>query len=208
MKPISFTAFFLCLQFIVHAQSGGDSADHKWSGAAEADYYIIPGEKTPPTITAYVEHNSWHFETRYNYEDINSFSEFAGYNIEKDFKKGSLAVTPMFGAVAGKSNGLLPGLEITASYSNFNFYSENEYMFDFKGKQDYYFYSWTELSKQVIKNFNVGGIIENLRWYKTNFDTQKGVYAEYNLGNFTLDAYYLNPFSNSSLGVISLIATF
>lgn len=208
MKPISFTALLLCLHFALHAQTASDSADAKISGAAESDFYIIPGEKTPPTITAYIEHKSWHFETRYNYEDINSFSGFAGYNFEKEIKNVDLTLTPMFGMVAGNSNGLLPGLEITASYGKFNFYSENEYMFDFKGQTDDYFYSWTELNRQVFKNINVGVIAESLRWYKTNFNVQRGVYAEYNIGSFTFDAYYLNPFTNSGFGVITAIVSF
>lgn len=195
MKPISFTALIVCLPFISFAQSASDNINNEWNGSAVSYFYFVPGEKIPPTLTGFTDHKSLHLEARYNYEDINSFSAFAGWNFEKQFGKLNVTATPMAGVVVGHSNGILPGFEVTASYSFLNFYSENEYMLSFKGKDNYFFYSWTELNALTIKNLKAGVLAQSLQWYKTKFDVQRGIYAEYSLGKFTFDFYYFNPFT-------------
>jgi len=196
MKPISFIALIACFPFNAYTQSNSDSAESNWSGSLAAYYYFIPGDKIPPTITGIADHHALHLESRYNYEDINSLSVFAGYNIEKELGGVDITATPMAGMVVGHTNGILPGLEFNISYKAFTLYSENEYMLDFKGKENYFFYSWTQLSVQVFKNVSTGVLAQSLRWYQTKFDVQRGLYAEYTTGKFTFDFYYFNPFTD------------
>jgi hypothetical protein len=196
MKPISFIALIACFPFIAYTQSGSDSAESNWSGSLAAYYYFIPGDKIPPTITGIADHGALHLESRYNYEDINSLSVFAGYNIEKNLGELSIAATPMAGMVVGNTKGILPGLEFTFSYKTFTLYSENEYMLDFKGKENYFFYSWTQLSAEAFKNVSAGVLAQSLRWYQTKFDVQRGLFGEYSTGRFTFDLYYFNPFTD------------
>ena len=203
MRVIILISLFVCPSYLLHAQTADDSAAKKWSGSAAVYYYLIPGEKTPPTITVCADHKSLHIESRYNYEDINSLSAFAGWNFEKQYNKLDVSVTPMAGAVVGHTNGILPGLEFNASYKSFTLYSENEYVLDFRGREDYFFYSWTELSAQIFKNTQAGIVAQSLRWFKTKFNIQRGMYAEYNTGSFTFDAYYFNPFTNSDFAIVS-----
>jgi len=114
----------------------------------------------------------------------------------------------MAGMVAGHTNGIIPGLEITAAYSRFTLYSENEYMLDFKGRENYFFYSWTQLSSQIFKNTQVGFLAQSLRWYQTKFDVQRGIYAEYSAGNFTFDVYHFNPFTDFNFTIVSASYSF
>lgn len=194
------------LPLVMYAQPGNDTTKSKWSGSFAGYYYFIPDEKIPPTLTGFTDFKSLHLEARYNYEDKNSFSLFTGKNFERQYGKFDLVITPMAGVVVGHTNGILPGLEFSASYSVFNLYSENEYMLDFKGKENYFFYSWTELNAQLLKNLKAGVLAQSLRWYKTQFDVQRGVYAEYSLGQFTFDVYYFNPFTgfNFTMAAMSL----
>jgi hypothetical protein len=203
MRVIFLISLFACSWFLLHAQTADDSAGNAWSVSAAAYYYFIPGEKVPPTFTAFADHKSLHIESRYNYEDIHSLSVFAGWNFEKQYNNLDITVTPMAGAVAGNTSGILPGLEFTASYKNFNLYSENEYVLNFKGKENNFFYSWTQLSAQIFKNTQAGVLAQSLRWYQTKFDVQRGIYAEYNAGNFTFDVYYFNPFTNFNFAIVS-----
>jgi hypothetical protein len=202
MRAIFLISLFVSPLFLL-AQTADGSTDNAWSGSAAAYYYFIPGDKIPPTITACADHKSLHLESRYNYEDINSLSVFTGWNFEKQYNKLDITATPMAGAVVGKTNGIIPGLEFTAAYSRFTLYSENEYMLDFKGRGNYFFYSWTQLSGQVFKNTQAGVLAQSLRWYQTKFDVQRGIYAEYNMGNFTFDIYHFNPFTNFNFTIIS-----
>ncbi len=187
---------FLFLPIFSYGQSTKDSTENDWSGLVSGYYYFIPEENIQPTITGYVDHKNLHIEGRFDYEDANTFSLFAGYNWEKD---GTLkvSVTPMAGIAVGRTNGLLPGLEFNIDYKCLNLYSENEYMLDFKGRQKYFFYSWTEFNTVVYKNLKAGVLAQSLRWFHTKFDIQRGVYTEYSLGNFTFDFYYFNPFTDS-----------
>ena len=208
MKLI-FSAFTLVvLPTALYAQDQTDSTETNWSATAAAYCYFISGEELHPTIIATADHKSLHLEARYNYEDVNTVSVFAGYTWEKSSSKFDLNITPMAGISAGNTNGVLPGLEIDASFSKLNFYSENEYMLDFTGKENNFFYSWTQLSTPVLKNTQVGLISESLRWYKTKFDLQKGVYIEYAKRNITLDLYYYNPLSSYDFMVAAVTYEF
>ena len=205
MKIHTLLLIFFLTPYYLFAQNDEDSSDKAWPKSASLYYYLIPGEWEPPTVSAYTDHKHLHIETRFNYEDINSVSAFAGYNFESDGKV-SLTATPIFGIVAGRSNGFLPGFELNVDYLNFNLYSENEYMLAFKGKDDDYFYSWSQLSSSIIKNVRLGLAAQSLRWYKTKFDIQRGFYAEYSTVNFTFDAFYYNPFTTFNFVIVS--ATF
>lgn len=202
-----FSIALIVLPVVLNAQQAEDSIQKNWSGSIAGYYYFIPGEENYPTIIGCSDHKSLHLEARYNYEDINTASAFAGYTWEKD-GKFSYSVTPMAGIAVGHSNGILPGFECSASYSKINFYSENEYMLSFKGKEDNFFYSWTQLSASMFKNTQAGVLAQSLRWYKTEFDIQRGIYAEYAPGNFTFDFYYFNLFTNSDFAVASVTYTF
>ena len=195
------------LPFIAYAQDTKDSSEKKWDVSAAAYYYFIQGEEMHPTIIGCADYKSLHLEARYNYEDINTASIFAGWTFGKD-GKFSYSVTPMAGIAAGNSNGVLPGLECSATYSIINFYTENEYMLDFKGKENNFFYSWTQLSANTFKNMQAGVLTESLRWFKTKFDVQRGIYAEYSPGNFTFDIYGFNLFTSSHFFMASVTYQF
>ncbi len=201
-----FTIAMLVWPAVLHAQQT-DSTAKNWTGTVAAYEYLIQQEAIHPTIIGCADFKSLHLESRFNYEDINTVSAFAGWMWKKDGKL-SLSATPMIGMAVGKSNGILPGLECSVSFSKINFYSENEYMLSFKGKTDYFFYSWTQLSTTIFKNFQSGVLAQSLRWFKTKFDVQRGVYAEYALHNFTFDIYYFNAFTSSHFTEASITYAF
>lgn len=189
--------------FISTAQKTEDVTEKKWTGNLEADYYFLPEYKLHPTIIGYAENKALHFEARYNYEDNNTASVNIGRTWSKD-GDFSFSITPMAGVAFGKSDGVLPGYECEATYSKIYFYSEGEYLLDFKGKGNYFFYSWTQLGANIFKNLQAGAITESLRWYQTKLAVQKGVYAEYATGRFLFDFYYFNPFSKYTYVVCSV----
>ncbi|MBV9963375.1 MAG: hypothetical protein JO072_14110 [Parafilimonas sp.] len=197
----------IALPGVLHAQQTQDSTEKSWTGFVEADYYFIPADEIHPTITASVDHKALHLEARYNYEDFNTASFHVGYSWQKD-GDFSVTATATGGIAVGLSNGILPGFECSADYSKLSFYSENEYMFAFNGKENNFFYSWTQLSASIFKNVSVGVSAETLKLYKTKFDVQKGVYAEYAAGKFLFDVYYFNPFSQYNYVVGSVAFNF
>jgi hypothetical protein len=123
-----------------------------WSFAADAYYYMLPAEKNTTVFIGPADYRSLHLEGRYNYEDRRTASLFVGYNLEAGHKL-TLAATPMIGFAVGNTNGIVPGLEMTLTWLILDFYSESEYVFDLEGKENDYFYTWTQLAITPFPEF-------------------------------------------------------
>jgi hypothetical protein len=56
-------------------------------------------------------------EPRYNYEDLNTISAWAGYNFTGG-KKFEYAITPILGCILGNTRGISAGLEFTLGFDD------------------------------------------------------------------------------------------
>jgi hypothetical protein len=196
------------LPFLLYAQQNeGDSSQPKWSFSTSGYYYFIPDDKNTLTLIGYADYKALHLEARYNYEDQHTGSAFAGWRFETG-KKFELGVTPMMGIAFGNTNGVIPALELDAAYNIFDFYSESEYLVDFSGKENNFFYVWSELAVSPLDALRTGISIQRTRLYQTKFDTQRGIFAEYSFRKFTTGAHYFNPFTSDSFVIISLSVDF
>jgi hypothetical protein len=194
--------------FTLHAQeNAGDSSQPKWSFSASGYYYFIPEDKNTLTLIGYADHKALHLEGRYNYEALNTGSAFAGWRFEtgKEFQFGA---TPMVGIAFGSTNGVIPALELDAAYKIFDFYSESEYLVDFSGKENNFFYVWSELAVSPVDALRTGMSIQRTRLYQTKLDTQRGIFAEYSFRKLTTGAHYFNPFSSDNFVIVSLSVNF
>src|SRR3954464_15749484 len=77
-------------------QNAVDSSQSKWSFSTSGYYYFIPNDKNTFTLIGYADHKAWHLEARYNYEDRNTASVFAGLRFETGGKL-QFGATPMVG---------------------------------------------------------------------------------------------------------------
>ena len=136
-----------------------------------------------------------HLEARYNYENINTFSAWFGYNFEGG-KKFQYTITPMLGGLAGSINGISPGLELNFDFFNFNFNSASEYVFDFKGKEDNYYYNWTDLTYIPLDWLWFGISTQRTRYYQSNREFQYGPMLGFGYKWIGLTAYWYNPFDD------------
>jgi len=196
--PVHLLLFVCCSS---SAQTGHDSPGRKWSFSANNYYYNVPEDNTL-TFIGIADHKKLHLEVRYNYEDDRTASAFAGWRFAANGEV-ELEVLPMLGIVFGNTNGVAPGLELSALFRKFDFYSESEYVFDFSTKENNFLYTWGELAIN-IKSFRTGLSWQRTVLYHTDYDIQHGVLAEYTFGRLTTGAYYFNPFSNADFVVISL----
>ena len=180
-----------------------DSAKAAWAFSSSAYYYLVPDEKNTLSLIGYADHKSLHFEGRYNYEDHKTGSLFAGWRFEGG-SKFVFGATPMIGLVFGNTNGTGAGLELDAAYGIFDFYSETEYIVDFSGTENNFLYTWGEIGVSPFDRFRTGISYQRTKLYQTQFDVQRGLFAEYQLWKFTLGAYYFDPFSSSQYAIASL----
>ena len=180
-----------------------DTISSSWSFEIEAYYYILPGEKNTTTLIGYANHKALHLETRYNYEDANTASIFGGYRFDAGHKL-LLSITPMLGFVFGNTNGIAPGLETSLSWKKLDFYSESEYVLDFDGKENDFFYTWTELAITPLRNFRTGISGNRTRLFHSPLEIQKGIFAEYSFWKLTAGVHYFNPFSDDDFVIATL----
>ena len=116
---IALILYFLpCILFA--QQNIADSTQSKWSSSASGYYYFLPEEANTFTFIGSADHKALHLEARYNYEDVNTASAFAGWRFETG-PKFQFAATPMLGFAFGNTDGFVPALEMEASYKIFDF---------------------------------------------------------------------------------------
>jgi hypothetical protein len=186
----------------VFAQETTDST--KWEFNADVNFYFIPDDFfVLPVFKA--DKGKLHLEARYNYEDRETFSAWAGYNLSGG-KKLEYAITPMIGGVVGLSNGIAPGLELTLNLGRFELYSESEYFFDIESKENNFFYNWTDLSYSATDWLWFGLSGQRTRVYQTDLDIQRGLLIGGGLKRWELTTYIYNlgfddPFFLATLSV-------
>lgn len=207
MKKTLFASIILIIFFSsAFAQVTEMPAKKKWNFGADMNFYFLPdGFIGLPVFRA--DKNKLHLEARYNYEDLETFSGWVGYNFEGG---GNVEyfITPMIGGVVGLSNGIAPGLEFTFTYKGFELYNESEYLFDVNSNENNFFYSWADFtySPKDWLWFGISG--QRTRLYQTELDIQRGVLIGGGFKSWELSGYYYNVFSEDSFLLISLSANF
>ena len=207
MKPVLLLfMLFSCLP--VYAQEAKPDSTHaQWNFSAWAEMFIIPGEEDFFNPTFYARHNTLHLEGRYNYEDRNTVSLWAGHRF-KFGKEVTFVVVPMAGIVFGNTNGLAPGLETEIVYHKFDFYSESEYVFDFESKENNFFYLYSELALRPIQPLRTGIIAQRTKLFQTEHEVQRGLFAEDYFGRFRAGVFYFNPFDSDNFWIASFSVDF
>ena len=149
----------LGLSLVSSAQEEKDSSGKKWNFSAWAEQFILPGEEDFFNPTFYARTKKLHFEGRYNYEDRNTASLWAGRRISFGGDVKFLLV-PMAGIVIGNIDGIAPGLEAEVAYKKLDLYLECEYVFDINTSENNFFYMYSELAFRPIKPFRTGLITQ------------------------------------------------
>ena len=177
-------------------------AEPRWTASAELALYVIPDEENYLSPTLSADREWLHLEARYNYEDRNTVSFWGGVNLEWG-EQVTLAVTPMFGVVSGDTDGIAPGFLFTLGTEKLELYSEGELMLDVGGKEDSFYYSWTELSYTPMSWLSVGLAAQKTRAYQTPRSVERGLLAGTAWRNMTLTGYVFEPFSDQKTVVIA-----
>jgi hypothetical protein len=163
-----------------------------WSFSVSAYTYFVPEDTNfvVPVVTA--DRGRLHLEARYNYEDHDTGSAWVGYNLRFG-KSLTWDITPMVGAVFGKTNGVAPGYKSTLSWWKLELYSEGEYVIDANDTSDSFFYTWSELSLAPLDWFRFGLVVQRTKLYETDFDIQRGFLAGFSYKRVAVTAYVFHP---------------
>lgn len=194
------------LSSAVAAAGGRDGGEApRWAFDVTAIAYFLPEEADylQPRLTA--DRGSLHLESRYAYEDRKTFSLFAGWRVTTG-QAPRLEVTPMAGVVAGRTDGVAPGLELTLSWGPVELYSESEYVLALSGTASSYFYAWSELGVRPAGWLRVGLVAQRTRRHHAPREVSFGPMLGVAIGRFEATVYVLDggsarPFAALSVGL-------
>ena len=163
-------------QTVPGQQSGeGSSVSSKeWDFSLSAFGYLVPNDLSYGQPTVNADHDWLHLEGRYNYENQETGSLWAGYNFSAGHDL-EFQVTPMFGVVFGAMTGLALGYEASLAYKKIELSSEGEYVFDTGNSNNNFFYSWDELTFSPVQWCHFGLVAQRTKAYQTRLDVQRGV---------------------------------
>jgi hypothetical protein len=201
---------FVCICFVkassAMCQTQNDSTAAPWHIVPNLNFYFIPKDFfILPVLEA--DKGSLHLEARYNYEDRETFSAWAGYNFTGG---GRLAytITPMGGLVTGRSNGAAPGLRFSLDFWRLSLSSESEYFFPFEAKADQFYYNWSDLSCSITEWLWAGVSIQRTRAYRTDLAVQYGALLGAGYKRWEINAYLYDMGTVDTFLMVSLSASF
>lgn len=178
--------FFSSFSF---GQENASNSSDDWQFNIETDFNIADPFYIIPIFQA--DKSRLHLEARYNYEELETFSFWTGYNISGG-KKFQYTIVPMAGGLAGRINGVAPGIEITFDYSNLELYCESEYIFDIDDKESNFYYHWIDFTYSPAEWIFFGFSSQLTASLQTEPDIQNGVLAGGSYKNLDMSLYYFN----------------
>jgi hypothetical protein len=175
----------------------------KWSVHASAATYVIPNDDNYVQPTVAMDRGALHLEGRYNYEDRRSGSGFIGWNLEFG-ETVTIQLTPMFGAVVGDTDGIIPALELDLAWSRLELYSEGEYVVDINRLSNRFLYNWSEVSIWAASWLRAGVVTQRTRAHGVPLDIQRGFLVGAMLAKVEPVFYFFNPGSDDRFFVASI----
>jgi len=193
MMPLSVAVAILFATWVGASPDVADEAKDSraaraWTFGVTAFAFFLPDEPDylQPTVSA--DHGSLHLESRYAYEDRNTVSLFAGWNATMG-KALTLEVTPMVGVVAGRTDGIAPGLELTLSWRLVELHSESEYVLAFGGAGSSFFYSWSELGLRPVHWLRAGLAVQRTKRFHSPREVSYGPMLGVTIGKLEATFY-------------------
>jgi hypothetical protein len=153
--------------------------------------YIVPHDRSYISPTFSAEHRRLHLEARYNYEDQQTGSLWAGYNFSVG-QKVVLNATPMVGGVFGKTTGIAPGYSVLLSRGKIQLSTQGEYVLNTRNRSKNFFYTWTELTYSPLDWARAGVVVQRAKVYQTDLDIQRNFFVGFSHKKLDLSTYIFN----------------
>ena len=183
--------------------AAGADRPHTWSRSVVGTFYLYPNDDNFLQPTVLADRGRLHLEARYNYEDRHSVSAFGGANFEFG-DEVAVTVTPMIGAVVGRTDGIVPAAELRLAWRKFEAYAEAEYVLGVGADASDYFYMWTEASLQAADWLRGGFVSQRTRVYLSEREVEPGILAGTRFGMVDATAYVFRLGSDESFTLLSI----
>jgi hypothetical protein len=196
MKTLAAISF--CLVSVLDARSQ--------SAAVVEQYYFTPAAGSAAMITPmanFTTSNNWYGEARYNFDELNTFSLYAG---RKFAQRGNISweATPLIGGLIGQMTGGSVGVNFGADYRKLFFASQSQYSFSVENNADRYFYHWSEFGYNATSWLYAGLAMQQTNIYKTTGKLEPGCMIGFSVRNWTIPLYAFNAGEEERYFVLGL----
>lgn len=154
-----------------------------------------------PLVT-FENDKNWHLESRFNYEEENSFSLYFGKTFTYE-KKLSASVTPLVGAVAGQYRGGSMGVNVDVEYRTLFYSMQSQYTFSVSSANEDFLFAWYEVGYQPFNWGFIGFSAQQTHLVQSAASFfEPGVFIGFTIGGWTFPMYSFSPGSTSSYFVM------
>lgn len=189
------------------ADLGEETDERPFEVSASFTYYVLPGEDDILSPVVQVDGGWIHLEGRYNYEDRDTGSVFAGGNFgfgDPEQDEVRFDATLMAGAVAGRTDGFAPGYRFSCGWRFLDLSSEGEYLFSIDDDEGDFFYSWSELAASPCDWLWLGVAGQRIRPVDSDLTLDRGPFVGVAVAGIEVTAYAMNPGSDDDYYVLSM----
>lgn len=147
---------------------------------------------------------NWYGEARYNFDELNTFSLYAG----KKFTGGSnlsWEATPLIGGLMGQMTGGSLGMNFGMGYKRLFFLSQSQYSFSLQHIDDKFFYNWSEMGVEATNWFYAGLALQQTNIYRTEGRMEPGCMIGFSVRNWTIPLYAFNTSEQERYFVLGLM---
>ena len=176
-------SFLSCIIINATAQSGGVE-QYYYTRTATVDAVMTP-------IAHITSSKNWYGEARYNFDELNTFSLYAG----KRFSKAGILsweATPMIGALMGQMKGGSVGMNGGIELEKIFFSTQSQYTFSLENSTDKFFYTWSELGYAATSWLYAGLALQQTNVYRENVKIEPGCMIGFSIKNWTIPLYAFN----------------
>lgn len=170
-------------------------------------YYYVQGKQPVEfvPIVTFETPGNWYTEARYNYEEKNTFSLYAGKKFSGERKRLMYTLTPILGAVAGEFDGGSAGVNTTLELKKLFFSSQSQYTFSAKDPVHDFFFNWSEVGYEVSSWFYLGLSLQHTQMLHSNTALfEHGAVIGFEFGRWTIPIYSFNTFDSSRYFVLGI----
>jgi len=168
----------------------------------EQYYYMRSGENaTIVPMAHYTSSRNWYGEARYNYDELETFSLYAG----RTFMNSGLlswSATPVIGGLIGKMTGGSVGLNMDMDFDKLFLSSQSQYSFSMDERKDRFFFSWSELGYQATPWLFGGMAMQQTNLYKALGTLETGYMLGFSLRNWTIPFYIFSPADKNQVHIV------
>jgi hypothetical protein len=193
-KPFLLITIAMMIYHLAPAQAKAGIEQYSYSGMPLAEA-IVP-------VYHIQSANKWYGELRYNYEDVQTLSVYAGKTINAS-KTVECSITPMLGFSTGRFTGVSLAANSEITWKQFYISSQSQYSIGIKKESESFLFNWSELAYNITPRFYTGLSMQYTRQSRQT-DIEPGLLAGITFNTVSIPIYVFSPFRQNQYFILGI----